>query len=255
MGIFGPGKSERATEQLRDALNEMLKQHAEDALDYVMNPASFDGIHGDLVRAVNALVKSHIDVKMEVVDVATRYAEGDFSLDMARLPGKKATVTRAMDKVRDELRDELRIGSIAEWNDRTDDVAVEGEVGAIVYAAGEGDFTKRIAMAGKQGFFSDAGRGHQPIDGNQRLDRANDGVDCAKYGECEGHRWHGQQGCAGSDGRGRGGQGDGGRDEANRQENRHHRRYRLSDQPAGAECGDRGGARRRTRQGLRGRGG
>jgi methyl-accepting chemotaxis protein-1 (serine sensor receptor) len=104
MGIFGSSKSERATEQLRDALNEMLKQHVEGALDYQMNPASFDGIHGDIVRAVNGLVKSHIDVKMEVVDVATRYAEGDFSIEMARLPGKKAAVTRAMDKVRDELR-------------------------------------------------------------------------------------------------------------------------------------------------------
>jgi methyl-accepting chemotaxis protein len=45
------------------------------------------------------------------------------------------------------------------------------------------------------------------------------------------------------------------RDEADRQADRHHRRHRLPDQPAGAECRDRSGARRRTRQGLRGGGG
>jgi methyl-accepting chemotaxis protein len=104
MGVFGSSKSERASEQLKDAVNEMQKQHADGAIGFYMNPSNFDAVHADIVRSINALVKSHIDVKMEVVDIATRYAEGDFSIDMTRLPGKKAMVTQAMDKVRDELR-------------------------------------------------------------------------------------------------------------------------------------------------------
>ncbi len=47
-----------------------------------------------------------------------------------------------------------------------------------------------------------------------------------------------------------GGGTDRGRDEADRQEDRHHRRHRLPDQPAGAERGDRGRACRRAWQGL-----
>jgi methyl-accepting chemotaxis protein len=46
-----------------------------------------------------------------------------------------------------------RLGSVVEWNDRTNEVAVEEEVAEIVAAAAAGDFGKRIDMQGKEGFF------------------------------------------------------------------------------------------------------
>ncbi len=46
-----------------------------------------------------------------------------------------------------------RVGSVAEWQDRTAEVAVERDVADIVQAAASGDFTRRIQMAGKEGFF------------------------------------------------------------------------------------------------------
>jgi len=46
-----------------------------------------------------------------------------------------------------------RVGTVVEWKDRTQEVAVEGEVAGLVRAAVDGDFTKRIEMAGKDGFF------------------------------------------------------------------------------------------------------
>jgi methyl-accepting chemotaxis protein len=46
-----------------------------------------------------------------------------------------------------------RVGSVVEWKDRTAEVAVEKEVSGIVEAAMAGDFTKRIEMGGKEGFF------------------------------------------------------------------------------------------------------
>jgi methyl-accepting chemotaxis protein len=52
-----------------------------------------------------------------------------------------------------------RLGSVAEWQDRTAEVAVEKEVAGIVEAAVLGDFTKRIAMQGKEGFFKQLGEG------------------------------------------------------------------------------------------------
>nr|WP_275412363.1 MULTISPECIES: methyl-accepting chemotaxis protein [Deefgea] len=45
-----------------------------------------------------------------------------------------------------------RLGSVVEWIDRTAEVAVESEVNALVDAAVNGDFTKRINPAGKDGF-------------------------------------------------------------------------------------------------------
>jgi methyl-accepting chemotaxis protein len=45
------------------------------------------------------------------------------------------------------------IGRITQWIDRTEEIASEQEVSAIVAAAAAGDLTGRIAMQGKQGFF------------------------------------------------------------------------------------------------------
>ena len=52
-----------------------------------------------------------------------------------------------------------RLGSVAEWLDRTAEEAVEREVASIVGAAVLGDFTKRIEMQGKEGFFKQLGEG------------------------------------------------------------------------------------------------
>ena len=52
-----------------------------------------------------------------------------------------------------------RLGSVAEWLDRTAEVQVEDEVADIVLAASQGDFTKRLAMDGKDGFFKSLAEG------------------------------------------------------------------------------------------------
>ncbi|MGL6042115.1 MAG: methyl-accepting chemotaxis protein, partial [Deefgea sp.] len=48
--------------------------------------------------------------------------------------------------------DGKRLGSVVEWVERTQEVAVELEVGNLVDAAVNGDFTKRVDPAGKEGF-------------------------------------------------------------------------------------------------------
>ncbi len=55
--------------------------------------------------------------------------------------------------------DGARLGSVVEWKDRTEEVKVENEVGDIVIAASNGDFTRRITLDGKQGFFRQLGEG------------------------------------------------------------------------------------------------
>jgi methyl-accepting chemotaxis protein len=52
-----------------------------------------------------------------------------------------------------------RLGTALEWNDRTIEVAVEKEVAGIVEAAVMGNFTERIEMQGKEGFFKQLGEG------------------------------------------------------------------------------------------------
>ncbi len=46
-----------------------------------------------------------------------------------------------------------RIGTVVEWNDRTEEVAIEKEIADLISAAGDGDLTNRISEEGKSGFF------------------------------------------------------------------------------------------------------
>ena len=46
----------------------------------------------------------------------------------------------------------VRLGTAVEWLDRTAEVAAEAEVNALVQAANDGDFSKRIVAQGKEGF-------------------------------------------------------------------------------------------------------
>jgi methyl-accepting chemotaxis protein len=64
-----------------------------------------------------------------------------------------------------------RLGAVAEWLDRTAEVAVEQEVESIINGAAEGDFTKRLSMEGKDGFFRNLATGL-----NQLLDTAASGL-------------------------------------------------------------------------------
>ena len=93
-----------------DALNgllvareEMSRQHELGMIDEVMPVESFQGAYAEMAQGINELVQSHIAVKMKVVEVVSRYAKGDLSVDMDRLPGKKAQITKAIDDVKKNM--------------------------------------------------------------------------------------------------------------------------------------------------------
>ncbi len=52
-----------------------------------------------------------------------------------------------------------RLGAVAEWRDKTDEVLIEQEIADIVAAAGSGDLDKRVVLDGKDGFFAAIGQG------------------------------------------------------------------------------------------------
>jgi methyl-accepting chemotaxis protein len=107
------------------AQSEMAKKHADGWIWEQMDVTQFRGTYAIMAQDLNALVRSHIDVKMQVVEVISRYAQGDFSVDMARLPGDKAKITQAMDDVKHTLFD------------------VASEIKTLAEAGANGDFSKR----------------------------------------------------------------------------------------------------------------
>ncbi|WP_372397379.1 methyl-accepting chemotaxis protein [Azospirillum sp. HJ39] len=46
-----------------------------------------------------------------------------------------------------------KLGTVIEWRDMTEELAIEAEIGAMVENAVRGDFSRRIALDGKTGFF------------------------------------------------------------------------------------------------------
>jgi methyl-accepting chemotaxis protein len=76
-----------------------------------------------------------------------------------------------------------RIGTVVEWTDRTQEVAVEKEMQSMLSAVVGGDLTKRIELAGKTSFFEAMSRGV-----NQLADNMAEVVSKVKLVAAEVHR-------------------------------------------------------------------
>ena len=234
---------------------EMAREHQLGMIDAVMPAQELPGDYATMARSTNELVQAHIALNAQVIDLALAYSEGSLDLRMERLPGQKARISEAMDKVQSimqhaaaaatfnlrirnsldslpanvtvsnaeallvhatppakallkliagpgfdadafygnklstlftsgdaaaqfdravrtgetvdmeiagrKLRLQARpvldaagqpIGRVTQWFDRTDEIAAEEAVAAIVAAAGAGDFSQRLSTAGKTGF-------------------------------------------------------------------------------------------------------
>ncbi len=119
------------------AQDVMSKKHAEGWIFEEINADRFPGTYGKMARDINTLVKSHIDVKMQVVKVISQYAKGDFSLDMERLPGDKAKITEAIDNVKKTLFE------------------ISREIDRLAGAGSKGDFSKRADSSKFEFMFKD----------------------------------------------------------------------------------------------------
>ncbi|MBA3928486.1 MAG: methyl-accepting chemotaxis protein [Xanthomonas sp.] len=107
------------------AQSDMATRHDEGQISFRMDDSAFPGEYGRMVRDTNALVASHIAVKLRLVEIMQRYAIGDLSVDMDRLPGEKAALTDAMDATKANLS------------------AINGEITRLASAAASGDFSLR----------------------------------------------------------------------------------------------------------------
>ncbi|MBB3805159.1 methyl-accepting chemotaxis protein [Xanthomonas arboricola] len=107
------------------AQQEMARRHEAGQLSFRMDQDAFPGEYGSMVRDTNALVESHIAVKMRLAQIMSRYAIGDLSQDMDRLPGEKAVLSDTMDAVKRNLS------------------AMNDEIKLLAQAAANGDFSVR----------------------------------------------------------------------------------------------------------------
>ncbi|MDT8991832.1 methyl-accepting chemotaxis protein [Curvibacter sp. APW13] len=90
--------------RFQQAQEEMARQHAAGMLDYRMAASNLPGGFATMAQYVNELVQSHIEVTQRVVDVVGGYADGRFDVTLERMPGQKARICEAVEKVQQGLR-------------------------------------------------------------------------------------------------------------------------------------------------------
>lgn len=91
--IAALGKMQAVLQQFQIEQGKMADLHTAGAIDQVMPVAALPGSYGDMAQSINSLVKAHMDVKFRLVELIEQYADGNFSEQMAELPGLKRRVT------------------------------------------------------------------------------------------------------------------------------------------------------------------
>ena len=64
-----------------------------------MRAADFPGAYGDMARNLNAMVKGHIGVQTQFVDLMVDYAGGKFETRMAPLPGERKAISDTAERL------------------------------------------------------------------------------------------------------------------------------------------------------------
>ncbi|WP_254460897.1 methyl-accepting chemotaxis protein [Xanthomonas sacchari] len=104
---------------------EMAKRHDAGEVSHRIEVQAFPGDYGRMAAETNALVASHLAVKNRLAQIMGRYAIGDLSQDMDRLPGEEAVLSQTMDEVKANLS------------------AMNGQIKQLAIAAADGDFSAR----------------------------------------------------------------------------------------------------------------
>ncbi|ALE68657.1 methyl-accepting chemotaxis protein [Xanthomonas campestris] len=115
-------------DQLRNlitAQTDMAKRHDDGQISFRIDASAFPGDYGRMAHDTNNLVGSHIAVKMRLAQIMGRYAIGDLSEDMDKLPGEKAVLTDTMAQVKTNL------------------AAMNHEIKHLAQSAANGDFSAR----------------------------------------------------------------------------------------------------------------
>jgi len=83
---------------------EMARQHNAGMTDYRIPADTLPGVYRNMAQDINALVSTHIAIAAQIVEVITRYSEGDLTHAMPRLPGQQQRISLAIDRVQDSLQ-------------------------------------------------------------------------------------------------------------------------------------------------------
>ncbi len=118
---------------LTGGMRAMYEAQMAGDIEAYMDAEKFTGAYRVMAQGANAGVKMHVDNILLILDILAKYAEGDFTPTLKKLPGKQVLANQTMDKLRNNL------------------IALTGEVNALVRAAVAGKLATRADAAQFQG--------------------------------------------------------------------------------------------------------
>jgi methyl-accepting chemotaxis protein len=89
---------------LREGLGSLAAAHTAGDTDARVDEARFSGAYRELAAGVNGAVAMYVALLRETLVLLSRYAEGDFTPELRRLPGKLAMANTGFDLLRGNLR-------------------------------------------------------------------------------------------------------------------------------------------------------
>jgi len=98
-------KMQNTLQRFEAAQQTLAEQHRAGNLDYEMPLDALEGAYHSMGESLNQLVRAHINDTMKVVSVVSAYAEGRLEQSMERLPGQKARISEAIDRVQKGLQE------------------------------------------------------------------------------------------------------------------------------------------------------
>jgi len=88
---------------LVEELHAMAAAHARGQTDVTISEARFQGAFAEVARSVNGMVAGHISDAGRALAAFDAFGQGNFAVQMERLPGKKAAINETVERVRANL--------------------------------------------------------------------------------------------------------------------------------------------------------
>ncbi|MCL2015180.1 MAG: methyl-accepting chemotaxis protein [Defluviitaleaceae bacterium] len=85
-------------------MDYMADEHEKGEIDVMMNPASFSGEYSVVVRKINHMVQSTMETQDKAISTFVEIADGNFTADIERLPGKKYKINVAINDMRKRIQ-------------------------------------------------------------------------------------------------------------------------------------------------------
>ena len=98
------GRMQAVLTHFQTTQNEMARQMEAGMMDYRIPLTGLTGAYEIMARDINQLAQSTIGLTLGVVDLISDYAAGKMDVSMERLPGQKARINEAMDRVQQSLK-------------------------------------------------------------------------------------------------------------------------------------------------------